>query len=296
MELHQLRYFVAVAHTGNFSRAAELCHVSQPSLSQQIQKLERHLGQRLLDRLGRKAVLTDAGRLLVDRATAILAAVDDARNRLKDFDQLDGGRLAVGALPTIAPYILPVALKGFLRRQSSLDLTVHENFTQHLVPATAAGDLDLALVAMPIHDDRLLVEPLFSEPLLLVLPQGHRLLKRRQITIADVREERFIVLDEVHCLGEQVLSFCREEGCHRIACRSTQLSTVQTLIAMGQGISLLPAMAQRADRGNRLAYRVLADEKPARTVAVITHRHRYHSAAAEQFLGRLRELAAEWRP
>src|SRR5262245_64088811 len=101
MELHQLRYFVAVARTGNFSRAAELCHVSQPSLSQQILKLEHELGQRLLDRLGRRAVLTDAGRLLLDRATGILSAVDDTTHRLKDYDHLETGRLAVGAIPTI---------------------------------------------------------------------------------------------------------------------------------------------------------------------------------------------------
>jgi LysR family hydrogen peroxide-inducible transcriptional activator len=291
MELHQLRYFVAVAQTGNFSRAAELCHVSQPALSQQIQKLEKQLGQRLLDRLGRKAVLTDAGRLLRDRATVILAAVDDARSRLKDFDQLEGGRLAVGAIPTIAPYVLPATLKRFSRRNPTVELTVHEDLTEHLLAAAAAGDLDLALVALPIHDERLAVEPLFTEPLLLALPRGHRLLKRRRITFADVREERFIVLDEMHCLGEQILSLCREESCHRIACRGTQLFTVQTLIAMGQGISLLPEMARRADRGSRLVYRSLADDPPTRTIAAVWHRHRYHSTAAERFLARLRELA-----
>src|SRR5947209_3561175 len=104
MELHQLRYFVAVAQTGNFSRAAERCYVSQPSLSQQILKLERRLGQPLLNRLGRRAVLTDAGRVLLERATAILAAVDDVERRLSDGDGLQGGRLAIGAIPTIAPY------------------------------------------------------------------------------------------------------------------------------------------------------------------------------------------------
>src|SRR5262245_39946389 len=113
MELHQLRYFVAVAHTGNFSRAAERCYVSQPSLSQQIQKLERQLGRRLFDRLGRRAVLTDAGRLLLERATVILAAVDDVQRRLKDFDRMEDGCLAVGAIATVAPYLLPATLEGF---------------------------------------------------------------------------------------------------------------------------------------------------------------------------------------
>src|SRR6516165_129252 len=111
MELHQLRYFVAVAQTGNFSRAAERCHVSQPSLSQQILKLERRLGQPLLNRLGRRAVLTDAGRLLLDRATNILATVDDAERRLCAGAEQQGGRLAIGAIPTVAPFVLPRTLE-----------------------------------------------------------------------------------------------------------------------------------------------------------------------------------------
>src|SRR2546423_2374496 len=142
MELHQLRYFVRVAQTGNFSRAAELCRISQPSLSQQILKLERELGQRLLDRLGRRAVPTDAGRLLLERATAILSAIDETEHRVKDFDQLKGGKLTVGAIPTIAPYLLPQALQGFLRRYPAVDVTVHEDLTQHLVAAAVAGELD----------------------------------------------------------------------------------------------------------------------------------------------------------
>src|SRR6516225_7852021 len=105
MELHQLRYFVAVSQSGNFSRAAERCHVSQPSLSQQILKLERRLGQPLFDRLGRKATLTGAGRLLLEQATPILAAVDEAERRLRQGGEADGGRLALGAIPTVAPYL-----------------------------------------------------------------------------------------------------------------------------------------------------------------------------------------------
>lgn len=292
MELHQLRYFVAVAQAGNFSRAAEVCHKTQPSLSQQILKLERELGHRLLNRLGRRAVLTDAGRALLERARAILSAVENAERQLKDFDHAAEGRLAIGAIPTIAPYLLPDALKAFAQRHPSVELVVHEDLTAHLVAASAAGELDLALVALPIADERLTVEPLLTEPLLLALPRGHALLRRGRVTLEDVREERFIVLDEMHCLGEQILSICRGEGCQRIACRSSQLSTVQTLIALGQGVSLLPAMAQGAERGSRVVYRPLHGAKLTRTVALIWHRQRYHSTAAERFRATLQETAA----
>src|SRR6266542_2686972 len=153
MELHQLRYFAAIARTGSFSRAAEHCHVSQPSLSQQIAKLEKQLDQRLFDRLGRRVLLTDAGRLLLERAEAILTAVADAERRLRDAGNQDGGRLAVGAIPTIAPYLLPRALQRFVRRHPNVELTVEEDVTQHLLETTAAGELDLAVLALPLDDE-----------------------------------------------------------------------------------------------------------------------------------------------
>src|SRR6516165_11851923 len=148
MEMHQLRYFVAIARTGSFSRAAEQCFVSQPSLSQQIQKLEKSLGQRLFDRLGRRAALTDAGRLLLERAEAILETVDDVQRRLRDDDP-QGGSLSVGAIPTIAPYLLPRILPAFLKKYPRVEMTIQEDVTQHLVTSVVAGDLDLALLALP---------------------------------------------------------------------------------------------------------------------------------------------------
>jgi LysR family hydrogen peroxide-inducible transcriptional activator len=292
MELHQLRYFLAVAQTGSFSRAAERCHVSQPALSQQVSKLERGLRQRLFDRLGRRVVLTDAGRLLLDRAGAIVAAVDDTQLRLRDIKDLGGGRLAVGVIPTVAPYLLPPALAWFVEHNPKVELCVQEDVTRNLLAATVAGDLDLALVALPTDDDRLQAEPLLTELLYLALPPGHRLARQRHITVEDLREEPFILLGEMHCLGEQILSFCRTNGCQpRIACRGAQLATIQALIELGQGVSLIPDMARRVESANSPTYRRLADGKPTRTIAAVWHRQRYHSAAAESFLESLRHLS-----
>lgn len=290
MELHQLRYFVAVAQTGNFSRAAERCHVSQPSLSQQILKLENRLGQPLFNRLGRRAVLTDAGRLLLDRASAILAAIDDAERRLRAGDELHKGRLALGAIPTIAPFLLPKTLERFVRQCPQVELIVREDVTSQLLPAVLEGELDLAIVALPIADDRLQAEPLLAEPLFAALPTNHILAQRRHITIQDLAGERFILLNEVHCLGEHVLNFCRANECQpQIVCRSAQIATIQALIALGQGVSLLPDMARRADTSRTIIYRPLANDEPRRTIAVIWHRHHYHSPLAERFLGVLRK-------
>jgi LysR family hydrogen peroxide-inducible transcriptional activator len=296
MEMHQLRYFAAVARTGSFSRAAEQCHVSQPSLSQQIQKLERSLGQRLFDRLGRRATLTDAGRLLLERAEAILETVDDAQRRLRNADEHQGGTLSVGAIPTIAPYLLPLIVPGFLKKSPQVELTIQEDVTQHLLEAIVAGELDLAIVALPINDPRVQSEALFTEPLLLAVARKHRLAKRRRITLDDFRSERFILLNDMHCLADQVLSFCNAHECQPwIACRGEQITTVQSMIAMDQGVSLLPDMARRVDHDKRRVYRQIADHKPQRTVGVIWRQRRYHSPSAERFLERLRIMATELR-
>lgn len=293
MELHQLRYFVAVARLGNFSRAAEQCCVSQPSLSQQIQKLERGLGHPLLDRLGKRTVVTEAGKVLLEQAEAILSAVDRAERQVMDFDRAMSGRLVVGAIPTVAPYLLPEVLKEFTTQHPSVELILHEDFTSHLIPAAVSGDLDVAIIALPIPEERLTGEPLFTEPLLLALPAGHRLLAKKEIALADAREERFIVLNELHCLGEQILYFCREGGCERITCRTSQVSTVLTLIALGQGVSLVPQMARPAgDPDGPVVFRRLAGKQPERTIAAVRHKDRYHSSAAGRFLAVLKARIA----
>src|SRR5262245_44846530 len=292
MELHQLRYFTAVAQAGNFSRAAEKCHVSQPSLSQQIQKLERWLKQPLFHRLGRKAVLTDAGRLLLDRATAILPDVDDAERRRRAGDDAERGRLAVGAIPTIAPYLLPPTLEAFARHSPRAELMVREDVTAALLPALVEGELDLALAALPIDDPHLEAEPLLTEPLLLAVPSGLRLAGRRKAGIRDLAVERFILLGEMHCLGEQVVTFCRANECQPfIACRSAQIGTIQQLIGLGQGVSLLPDLARKADVTGRVVYCPLADPQPHRTIAILRHRHYFHSPLALAFLTELRTWA-----
>jgi LysR family hydrogen peroxide-inducible transcriptional activator len=290
MEMHQLRYFVAVAQTNSFSRAAEACFVSQPSLSQQIAKLEAQVGHRLLDRLGRRVQLTDAGRQLLDSAMAILATVEDAKRRLQDDANLAGCRLTLGAIPTIAPYLLPILLKRFERRHAGVELTVHEDVTRNLIGAVISGELDLAVMALPFEDERLAFEELWTEPLLLALPRGHWLARKKQVTMDEIREERFLLLTEMHCLGEQVLSYCRAHECQpRIACRSAQIATMQALIEQGLGITLLPEMATRSPTSKSIVYRRLAGHCPSRTVTVIWRKHRYHSIAAARFLDGLRE-------
>jgi LysR family transcriptional regulator, hydrogen peroxide-inducible genes activator len=294
MEMHQLRYFVAVARTGNFSRAAEQCHVSQPSLSQQIQKLEDELGDRLFDRLKREVRLTPPGEAFLRRAVRILEEVDAARREATDSRELLRGTVTVGVLPTIAPYLLPVVLSGFAQKFPGVETIVQEDTTARLLKLLLAYEMDLVLASQPIHDDRLEVRELFAEELLLALPPGHPLLRKQTVSLADLESERLIVMKEGHCLGDQVLRFCDRSDLHpQISFRSAQLETIQALVRAGLGISLIPAMALRSAPGDSLEYRPVKSPRPERKIVAVWPKQRPPGRAAAEFL---KEVSTRFKP
>jgi len=255
MEMHQLRYVVAVARARNFSRAAEQCHVSQPSLSQQIQKLEEELGERLFDRMKREAKLTAHGEAFLPRALRILEEVDLARREASDARSLLLGRLSVGVLPTIAPYLLPAVLGDFAKRFPSVEIVAQEETTALLLKLANACEIDFAVASRPIQDRRMEVQDLFTEELRLALPPRHSLTRKRTVRLADLEKEPFIVMKEGHCLGDQVLNFCeRRDLKPTISFRTAQLETIQALVLSGVGISLVPAMAARKKRAGLPEY------------------------------------------
>jgi len=285
MEMHQLRYVLAVARTGNFSRAAEQCHVAQPSLSQQILKLEEELGERLFDRLKREAKLTRHGEAFLRRAVKILAEVDAAKREAADARSLLRGTLTVGVLPTIAPYLLPQVLAQYAEKFPGVEIVIHEDTTARLLKQAQAYEIDLALVSQPIEDERLEVRELFSEELFLALPPGHPLATKRVVLASDLQKERLIVLKEGHCLGDQVLGFCEVRNLKpNISFRSAQLETIQALVCAGLGISLIPAMAAAGDREPLPTYRSLQSPKPRRIIVAVWPKQRDPSRAAMEFL------------
>ncbi len=283
MEMHQLRYVVAVARAGNFSRAAEQCHVAQPSLSQQIQKLEEELGERLFDRLKREARPTAQGEVFLRRAVRILEEVDAAKREAADAQDLLNGTLTVGVLPTIAPYVLPKVMAEFTAKFPGVELVVQEDTTARLLRLAHSYEIDFALASLPIPDERLTVQELFAEELLLALPPGHALTRKRTVTVADLKGERLIVMKEGHCLGDQVLGFCdRQDVKSRISFRSAQLETMQAMVAAGLGISLIPAMAVR--NGGKNTYRSLPAPRPERKIVAVWPSQRAPGRAAREFL------------
>ena len=285
MEMHQLRYVVAVARTGNFSRAAEQCHVSQPSLSQQIQKLEGELGGRLFDRMKREAKPTPQGDAFLRHAVRVLEEVDAARREAKDATDLLSGTVAIGVLPTIAPYLLPGVMSGFTENFPGVEVIIQEDTTAHLIKLLLAYEIDFALASQPIQDPRLEVRELFAEELLLALPPGHPLTRKRTVCVADLEKDRFIVMKEGHCLGDQVLQFCtRRDLRANISFRSTQLETIQSLVRAGLGVSFVPAMATQSKRDDLPEYRSLQNPRPQRKIVAVWPRQRPPARAATEFL------------
>jgi LysR family hydrogen peroxide-inducible transcriptional activator len=289
MELHQLRYFLAVAELRSFTRAAQQCFVAQPSLSQQIIKLERELGQPLFQRRRRDVRLTVAGKALLPQAEAILGALEEVKPLIEAATDPEHGTVTVGAIPTVAPYLLPPLLHQFALAHPSAEIAVVEHLTEFTLRGCLEGELDVGVVALPVAEKRLEVEPLFTEELLLALPPRHRLGRKRQIAVEDLSAEPFVLLNEMHCLGKQILNFCERQGCPLpVRCRGAQLLTVQELVAVGRGVSLVPAMACAADHGKVCTYRSLAGARPTRTLALVWDKRRYHSPLVEQFLEALR--------
>jgi LysR family hydrogen peroxide-inducible transcriptional activator len=248
MELHQLRYFTLIAQTGSVSRAAAHAGVAQPSISQQLQKLERTLGHALFDRSRRRMILTDAGRALLPRAQRIISETDEIQRDVYQKIESSPGRLGVGAIPTIAPFLLPRAISAVKKSLPDCAIAVQEDLTENLLELLLDAEIDVALIAsMPIHP-AIDATVIGEEPMLAVVPAAWPLAKQKEIHLSDLRELPTISLHEMHCLGQQVSLFCEMKRLRpQIVCRTTQLTTILELVGLGLGISLVPEMVARKD-------------------------------------------------
>ncbi|WOO42902.1 LysR family transcriptional regulator [Rubellicoccus peritrichatus] len=270
MEMHQLRYFVAVARLGNFTRAAEHCNVAQPSLSQQIRKLETSLDETLVHRLpGGKSVLTPAGELLYKRACRILSEVKAAEEELVDRRGVVSGQVRVGAIPTIAPFLLADAIYAFGQDYPDVTLVVQEMTTERLLEMLDRSELDFAVLSPPLDGGPWNTRELGVEPLYLAANRDNALLGKEAVSLGDIRDEDFILMSEGHCLTDQVERFCnRADFRPRVRFMSAQVETLKSLIRAGVGVSLLPAMAMDLNPHpeDMLRYASFTDPQPKRSV------------------------------
>ena len=271
--LKQLRYLTALAEHRHFGRAAEACAVTQPALSMQIRDLEKDLGIDLVERRPGEVILTETGAEVARRAERVLAGARDLTEFARHSGRLLSGRLRLGVIPTLAPYVLPQILPALQRRFPELRVDLRETQTRTLMEELARGALDAVLLALPVDEDDIETLPLFDDPFLLAVPAADKRSDRARVDARDIEQERLILLEEGHCLRDQALAFCAPRRETPAGLGATSLSTVMQMVANGHGVTLLPKIAldveQRDERVKLLRFR---DPEPARTVGLAWRR------------------------
>ena len=294
MEVHQLRYFCAVARHGTFTRASEVEHVAQPSLSQQILKLEAELGARLFDRLPRSAKLTVFGKAFLPKAERILRELEQAKTEVREMSGNEKGEVVVGIIPTIAAYLLPRLLNGLRTRHPLIATKIIEDITPNLLQRLHEGTVDLAVVALPIAGGELSSVELFEEKFYAVLPEKHRLAPRSSITLAELNREPFLLLKEGHCFRDSLIAACNKlKMTPSIVFESGQFATILAMVSAGMGVSAVPAMAVQPQPGCKFI--PISGKHSTRTVGIVTWRHHYQSRAQRLLMEHMRDACAEPR-
>ena len=267
--LKQLRYFDALARTGHFGRASETCAISQPALSMQIKDLEEELGSKLFERGARQVRLTPLGEQLSARVRNILSAVDEIGDLARAGNDRLVGRLRLGVIPTIAPYLLPRVMQHLQASHPDLDLYIRETVTPKLISELAEARLDAAIVALPVSEPTLTERPLFSEDFVLVRPQSDA--KAPVPSREGLKTMRLLLLEEGHCFRDQALSFCdMQSSAPREMLDGSSLSTLVQIVGAGIGVTLLPEMALQVEtRSANVSVHRFPSPRPSRTVGMV---------------------------
>jgi DNA-binding transcriptional LysR family regulator len=286
MELRQLRYLVALADERHFTRAAAREHIAQPALSQQIRRLEDELGLALVERTTRRVALTGAGELLVARARRILAEVEAARHELEGLSGLQTGHVTVGAMHTMGPIDVSLALAIFRQRHPGVELTVREQSSEELAEMLRVDELDLAFLSVTerIESHGLGLHQLVCEELVLVLAPDHRLGGRRRVRMAELSEEEFISYRDGSRLRELLMSAGRTAGYEpRVTLESNESQRIRRLVARGLGVAILPR-SDAEGPGAETAIATLVGPELTRDITLAWREGRRHAPAATAFL------------
>jgi|KBSMisStaDraftv2_1062788.scaffolds.fasta_scaffold00553_2 LysR family hydrogen peroxide-inducible transcriptional activator len=297
LSLRQLEYVVAVADHLGFRRAAEACHVSQPSLSAQVIQLERALGVRLFERDRRRVRLTGAGEELLVRARRVLATARDLVDAsLRLADPL-AGPLRLGVIPTVAPYVLPSVVPPVARTHPRLQLLIREGRTAELIRELHAGTLDAALLAHGAELAGLAEERVADDAFVLATPRGHPLARRRAVGVEELAGHEVFLLEDGHCFRDQVLPLCARGGAHEAGFRGTSLSTLAQMVGAGAGVTLLPMLAVATEnRGKQLDIRPFRGTRPGRQLVLASRSGGARAAAIRAIAVVMREAWPRPRP
>ena len=281
--LQQLRYLVAVADALHFRRAAEMTHVTQPTLSGQLRELEAKLGVQLVERSRSRVVLTPIGKEIATRGRTVLRDVQDIVELAKHGQTLLGGTIRLGVLQSLGPYLLPHILPELHQSYPNLKLYVREAMPHALLGGLEDGSLDLLLFPLPIKGADLQTARLFREPLLIVAPSDHRLAAKESAARSDLKGETVLTLERGHRLHDQVRELCDQFGAElSLDYEGTSLDTLRHMVSMGMGLSFLPALYVRAEalHDKQVVAREMRPRAPFRMIGMVWRRH---SARQDEF-------------
>lgn len=272
MTLQQLQYIVAVDDTGQFSRAATACHVTQPTLTTMVRKLEDELGVRLFDRRSLPIRPTTDGEALLAQARVVLREATQMKALVKELRTGITGSYRIGIIPTLAPYLLPLFLARFADDHADAKFVIDERRTSRILSGLRSGELDIGILAGPLDDAELETIPLFREPFLVYLPSGHPLLKQRRVERKDLRKAPLWVLSEGHCLRDQTLGICQHPssaGHENIVYSTGSIETLKRMVNSGSGLTLVPELSIAP---GELHTRRFATPEPVREVVLVVRK------------------------
>jgi len=295
MNLRDLRYLVALADHKHFGRAAEASFVSQPTLSTQLKKFEDEIGMALVERNPRNVMLTEVGEAVVAKARVILREADEIKAIARRAKDPESGTVRLGLFPTLGPYLLPHVVPNIVKRFPKLELILIEEKTEVLLKKLHDGELDAAVLALPIHDDSLHAEFLFEETFVLALNKQHRLAKAKRVKLADLANESLLLLDDGHCLRDQALEVCQMAGAgERSGFRATSLETLRHMVSANVGMTLMPALSVHAPAppSPNVTLIPFIEPAPHRRIAMVWRRTSALTAFLHQLAPMIRQIPA----
>ncbi|MDC9594898.1 DNA-binding transcriptional regulator OxyR [Xenorhabdus sp. IM139775] len=271
MNIRDLEYLVALAEYRHFRRAADACHVSQPTLSGQIRKLEDELGVMLLERTSRKVLFTQQGMLLVEQAKTVLREVKVLQEMASLQGESMSGPLHIGLIPTIGPYLLPLIIPELHKLFPKLEMYLHEAQTQSLLAQLDSGKLDCVILALVKETEAFIEVPLFEEPMKLAVYEEHKWAGRDKIKMSELSGEKLLMLEDGHCLRDQAMGFCFQAGAKEDThFRATSLETLRNMVAAGSGMTLLPDLSVPSERKrDGVCYLECDEPEPKRSVILV---------------------------
>lgn len=287
MNLRDLKYLISVAKHLNFGKAAESCNVSQPTLSMQVKKLEEYLGVDIFERTNKRVMVTEYGQEIIKIAENITSGADDLLAYAKSCRDPFSGDFRLGAFPTIAPYFLPKIISPINKSMPKLKLLFLEEKSPILIEKLLKGEIDAAILALPIENETLDSAVLFEDNFWLAVPRSHVLAKKNFVTMDDISSESLLLLEDGHCLRNQALQVCHLSGAKETSgFRATSLETLRQMVAAGSGITLIPESAIGICKDNLVSYiQFTKNQQPSRIIGIAWRKSSQRTQVIERICG-----------